>query len=614
MYVGSIQKGWLQPGLSTGRSLSQAKRQAKGSSLPLFLQPKLAISRPGDPAEVEADRVADQVMRMREPVVQRQCAACEEEEAVTVSRKAQGAIGSDAPASVGSVIGSPGQPLASSARAFFEPRFGQDLSHVRVHTDGGAQQSAQDVNALAYTVGPHVVFDAGRYAPEAPDGQRLLAHELTHVVQQDGVSSKHETAGHIPEPYVERPFHVARQDNAVEKNAETDDEPVTDVWGGTVVTEVLISLARRRVGFNTDRGMLLGTVDTDLPVGRYTIWLNPSGNRWVVEGPGVKAGVRFKVDLSEAKADPWTLHYPGEIALTVSAGALGEPKTFGDMLNAEQGFTDPLWIYEEWGGNIGPAPPVSGLDDYETIEYVNGSPPHYRVKYRDGTEKLLTYAELTPAMLKQMKRFFDAADMNFVLFVEETFPMWWFIVGTPMLVPMQGAGARPYIPKRVPLSPPDAVPVGEPPGSMGAVVKSGVVRPGAPAAGGVVADSVMIPLISKPSGPGVAYGQQAASRLAAQGKTGGAIIRPLIKELNGQTQMTPLEKATAMQVACNSQGKTFGAGPIAKMSNGDLVVTPRAPNPSAPVVVVRSDGTVARGNASVELVGNSMKVSKVSVE
>jgi len=200
MYVGSIHKGRLQSGLSSDRSLSQAKRQAKGSSLPLFLQPKLAVSRPGDPAEVEADRVANQVMRMPEPVVQRQCAACEEE-AVTVSRKTQGAIGSDAPASVGSVIRSPGQPLAASTRAFFEPRLGQDLSHVCVHTDGEAQQSARDVNALAYTVGSHVVFDAGRYAPGTPDGQRLLGHELTHVAQQTpspipfGPHDKHDSNG-----------------------------------------------------------------------------------------------------------------------------------------------------------------------------------------------------------------------------------------------------------------------------------------------------------------------------------------------------------------------------------------------------------------------------------
>ncbi|MDP1769202.1 MAG: DUF4157 domain-containing protein [Nitrospirota bacterium] len=199
MYVGGIHNKRFQPGLSSARSLAHAKQQAKGSSLPLFLHPKLAISQPSDPAEVEADRVADQVMRMPEPVVQRQCAAyasggqpcpaCEQEKPVSVSRKAQGAIGGDAPASVGSVIRSPGQPLAASTRAFFEPRFGQDLSHVRVHTDRAAQQSAQAVNALAYTVGSHVVFDAGRYAPHSPDGKRLLGHELTHVVQQVGADS-----------------------------------------------------------------------------------------------------------------------------------------------------------------------------------------------------------------------------------------------------------------------------------------------------------------------------------------------------------------------------------------------------------------------------------------
>jgi hypothetical protein len=79
---------------------------------------------------------------------------------------------------------SPGQPLSASTRAFFEPRFGTDLSHVRVHTDGAAQQSARDINALAYTVGSHVVFGAERYAPSSTEGRRLLAHELTHVSQQ----------------------------------------------------------------------------------------------------------------------------------------------------------------------------------------------------------------------------------------------------------------------------------------------------------------------------------------------------------------------------------------------------------------------------------------------
>ena len=82
------------------------------------------------------------------------------------------------------VLHSPGQPLDAATRAFFEPRFGHDFSRVRVHVDGSATQSARAVKALAYTVGNDVVFGAGRYAPTTSAGRTLLAHELTHVVQQ----------------------------------------------------------------------------------------------------------------------------------------------------------------------------------------------------------------------------------------------------------------------------------------------------------------------------------------------------------------------------------------------------------------------------------------------
>ncbi len=82
------------------------------------------------------------------------------------------------------VLASTGQPLERETRAFMEPRFGYDFSRVRVHTDEAAARSAQEVNALAYTVGPHVVFGAGQYAPATAEGHKLLAHELTHTVQQ----------------------------------------------------------------------------------------------------------------------------------------------------------------------------------------------------------------------------------------------------------------------------------------------------------------------------------------------------------------------------------------------------------------------------------------------
>ncbi len=93
---------------------------------------------------------------------------------------------SGVPTIVNNVLRSPGQPLEAATRAFMEPRFGHDFSRVRVHTDAKAAESAQEVNARAYTVGKDIVFGTGQYAPGTNTGQRLLAHELTHVVQQEG--------------------------------------------------------------------------------------------------------------------------------------------------------------------------------------------------------------------------------------------------------------------------------------------------------------------------------------------------------------------------------------------------------------------------------------------
>jgi hypothetical protein len=93
------------------------------------------------------------------------------------------------PPIVHDVLRSPGQPLDAGTRAFMEPRFGHDFSHVRVHADARAAESAQAVNALAYAVGHDVVFEANQYAPHSRDGQKLLTHELTHVVQQRHAAS-----------------------------------------------------------------------------------------------------------------------------------------------------------------------------------------------------------------------------------------------------------------------------------------------------------------------------------------------------------------------------------------------------------------------------------------
>ncbi|HME31295.1 MAG TPA: DUF4157 domain-containing protein [Terriglobales bacterium] len=128
-----------------------------------------------------------------EPILRRKCACggsgnsggeCAECQKKKLQRRATGSGAETAPSIVQDVLRSPGQPLDASTRSFFEPRFGSDFSKVRVHTDAEAADSARVVSALAYTVGPQIVFGAGLYQPNAPSGKQLLAHELTHVMQQ----------------------------------------------------------------------------------------------------------------------------------------------------------------------------------------------------------------------------------------------------------------------------------------------------------------------------------------------------------------------------------------------------------------------------------------------
>ncbi|WP_051309285.1 eCIS core domain-containing protein [Desulfogranum japonicum] len=162
---------------------------------PPRLQAKLKIGEPNDQYEQEADRVADQVMRMPEPQMQRKdCSTpvCEDQDEEQILQpKSLG--NSSVTHSVNhpliqNVLSSPGQPLDADIRSFMEPRFGWDFSGVRVHTDRQAAKSAQVVNALAYTVGKNVIFASGQYSPSTGNGRRLLGHELSHVVQQNNKS------------------------------------------------------------------------------------------------------------------------------------------------------------------------------------------------------------------------------------------------------------------------------------------------------------------------------------------------------------------------------------------------------------------------------------------
>lgn len=175
------------------------------------IQTKLRISSPGDNYEREADRVAEQVLRAPDsgvqrrsgeeedliqekpiadqitPLVQRQTEPEEEEEDEAIQTKAAAGQMRAVTPEIGDQIESlqgGGQPLPQSARAFFEPRFGYDFSQVRLHTGPRASETAKALNAQAFTRGRDVVFGGGQYVPETAKGSKLLAHELTHVVQQ----------------------------------------------------------------------------------------------------------------------------------------------------------------------------------------------------------------------------------------------------------------------------------------------------------------------------------------------------------------------------------------------------------------------------------------------
>ena len=208
-----------QSARTTGHSLLELQRAVGNQAIQRltnspFIQAKLQISAPEDESEQEADRVADTVMRMPEgeivapkakapvPVavreddeeekslVQRACDKCEEESEEMVQResgthattlKVTNSVAADINAMNGG-----GSPLPATTRAFFEPRFGADFSQVRVHMDSHAASTANSIQAKAFTVGTNIAFGPGQYAPESGEGKQLLAHELTHVVQQNG--------------------------------------------------------------------------------------------------------------------------------------------------------------------------------------------------------------------------------------------------------------------------------------------------------------------------------------------------------------------------------------------------------------------------------------------
>ncbi|MXV49679.1 DUF4157 domain-containing protein [Pedobacter sp. HMF7647] len=158
----------------------------------LNIQRKLTVGSPDDQYEREADSIAEQVVSgSGSNFVQRKCAHCEEEE--KLQRKESNQSGSEQVATesiAGSISSSKGNgtSIDNRTQSFMSDRFGSDFSNVTIHTDQQAVQLSRNLNARAFTTGSDIYFGEGQYRPQSPDGQKLLAHELTHVLQQ---SSSH---------------------------------------------------------------------------------------------------------------------------------------------------------------------------------------------------------------------------------------------------------------------------------------------------------------------------------------------------------------------------------------------------------------------------------------
>jgi Domain of unknown function (DUF4157) len=180
----------------------------------LGLQTKLSINEPGDIYEQEADRIADQVTSTMAP-------RAVSEGLPRIQRLPGQPAGqmNATPASVDQALASPGMPLEPSLRQDMERRFGHDFSRVRVHSNAAAEQSALEVNAHAYTLGHQLVFGPGQWAPKTQEGRRLIAHELTHVVQQGAAASTPRVLARrwTDQPEMARPAQQAGEGELAEK-------------------------------------------------------------------------------------------------------------------------------------------------------------------------------------------------------------------------------------------------------------------------------------------------------------------------------------------------------------------------------------------------------------
>jgi hypothetical protein len=182
------------------------------------------------------------------------CGECQQEKMVLQRKVEGGNIVNEAPPIVHEVLNSPGQSLDQDARVSMESHFGEDFSQVRVHTDTKATKSAKAVNALAYTVGRNIVFGTGQYLPKTSSGQELLAHELTHVLQQRAiVNNQFET------------LEIGPENDPLEEDAQIHARSIAKAQQ-PVQKHLALSTPRLQGGFFSDIGSFFSDVFSSGPI------------------------------------------------------------------------------------------------------------------------------------------------------------------------------------------------------------------------------------------------------------------------------------------------------------------------------------------------------------
>lgn len=293
------------------------------------LQAKLEVSQPNDPAEREAERVATRVMRMSDADRSTDIEGGDAVGGTSASKATERQIES---LTVG------GRPLPRPERSYFGPRFGRDFDDVRIHTGDRAARAADDIGARAFTYGRHVVFNSGEFRPDTTDGRRLLAHELTHVVQQSGTGTGSVQRQQIP---IGEDGGDARSFDTSEELASYVDEQLVDEVEAQAHRNINTFSVALESAWNSFEGTaddLIGEVNED-----------DQAKQWAKFGFGI-AGLSAPALAALVGLNPPAVLGAGTIVTTLQLGSVdypgGNPSSASDPAdakNATRELIDSIW-------------------------------------------------------------------------------------------------------------------------------------------------------------------------------------------------------------------------------------------------------------------------------